>query len=124
MDEGESTNVNSMVSVPFLRLMRRLMRSANVLMLTAVQSWAWSSLVVPVALTIIAGLAYLVYRRGGHARLGVALDSVLVTAAKVLDSDNVGVPAPYSPLRRAQGAIIRRLTRGAVARRSAPTPEN
>jgi hypothetical protein len=104
------------------RLGRRLMRSASALAVTAVQRWAWSTLAVPVAVTIVAVVAYLVHRRGGHARLGAALDSVLVTAAAVLDPDHTGTAAPHTPLRRGLHAIIHRLTRGAVARRrGAPT---
>jgi hypothetical protein len=122
-DNHESANLNSVAAVP-LRLMRRLTRSAGALAVTAFQSWAWSSLAVPVALMSVAVLAYLVSRRSGHARLGAALDSVLVTAAGVLDPDNVGAPAPHSPPRRIQHAIIRRITQGAVARRSTPTPDS
>jgi hypothetical protein len=95
-------------------LARRLMRSASALAVTAVQRWAWSTLTVPIALTVVAVVAYLLHRSGSYARLGVALDSLLVTASAILDPDT---PAPCTPLRRAQHALIRRLTSGAVARR-------
>jgi hypothetical protein len=84
-----------------------------------VQRWAWSTVVVPVAVTILAAVAYLVYRRGRHARLGAALDSVLVTTEAVLDPEHPGTAAPRNPLRRGRHAIIQLLTRGAVDRRRA-----
>jgi hypothetical protein len=99
------------------RLARRLTRSASALAVTVVQRWAWSTVVVPVAVTVVAAVAYLVYRRGRHARLGAALDSVLVTAETVLDPEQPGAAAPRNPLRRGRHAIIHLLTRGAVARR-------
>ena len=49
------------------RLTRRLTRSASALAVAAVQRWAWSTMVVPVAVAIVAAVAYLVYRRGRHA---------------------------------------------------------
>ena len=100
-------------------LARRLIGSARALAVTAVRRWVWSTLVVWIALTVLAVLAYLVHRRGGYGRLGAALDWVLVTAAKVLDPDHTDTPAPRTPLRRVQHALIHRLTRGAVARRAA-----
>lgn len=105
-----------------VRLARRLTGWARALAVTAVQRWAWSTLAVPIAVTVLAVVAYLVHRRGAYARLGAALDSVLVTAAAVLDPDDTGTPAPRTLLRRGQHALIHRLTRGAVARRrGAPT---
>jgi hypothetical protein len=101
------------------RLARRLMRSASTLAVAAAQRWAWSTVVVPVAVAVVAAVAYLVYRRGRHARLGAALDSVLVTADAVLDPEHTDAPAPRNPLRRGRHAIIQFLTRGAVARRRA-----
>jgi hypothetical protein len=101
------------------RLARRLMRSASALAVAAAQRWAWSTVVVPVGVALVAVVAYLVYRRGRHARLGAALDSVLVTSAAVLDPEQTGGPAPRNPLRRCRHAIIQLLTRGAVARRRA-----
>jgi hypothetical protein len=100
------------------RLARRLMRSASALAVAAAQRWAWSTVVVPVGVALLAVVAYLVYRRGRHARLGAALDSVLVTSAAVLDPEQTGAPA-RNPLRRGRHAIIHLLTRGAVARRRA-----
>ena len=106
-------------------LARRLIGSARALAVTAVRRWAWSSLAVWIALTVLAVVAYLVHRRGGYGRLGAALDSVLVTAAAVLDPDDTGTPAPRTLLGRVEHALIHRLTRGAVARvarrRGAPT---
>ena len=99
------------------RLARRLTRSASALAVTLVQRWAWSTVVVPVAVAVVAAVAYLVYRRGRHARLGAALDSVLVTSAAVLDPEYTGTAAPRNPLRRGRHAVIHLLTRGAVARR-------
>jgi hypothetical protein len=101
------------------RLTRRLTRSASALAVAAVQRWAWSTMVVPVAVAIVAAVAYLVYRRGRHARLGAALDSVLVTTEAVLDPEHPGTAAPRNPLRRGRHAIIQLLTRGAVARQRA-----
>jgi len=101
------------------RLTRRLMRSVSALAVAAVQRWAWSTVVVPVAVAVVAAVAYLVYRRGRHARLGAALDSVLVTADTVLDPEQPGTAAPRNPLRRGRHAVIQLLTRGAVARRQA-----
>jgi hypothetical protein len=98
------------------RLARRLTRSASALAVTLVQRWAWSTVVVPVAVAVVAAVAYLVYRRGRHARLGATLDSVLVTAETVLDPEQPGAAAPRNPLRRGRHAIIHLLTRGAVAR--------
>jgi hypothetical protein len=100
-----------------IRLARRLMRSANALAVTTVQRWAWSTLAVPIALTVVAVVAYLLHRSGGHTRLGAALDSLLVTASAVLDPDSPRTPTPFTPLRRAQHALIHWLTSGAVARR-------
>ena len=99
------------------RLARRLRRSASALAVTLVQRWAWSTVVVPVAVAVVAAGAYLVYRRGRHARLGAALDSVLVTAEAVLDPEQPGAAAPRNALRRGRHAIIHFLTRGAVVRR-------
>ena len=99
------------------RLARRLPRSASALAVTVVQRWAWSTVVVPVAVAVVAAGAYLVYRRGRHARLGAALDSVLVTAEAVLDPEQPGAAAPRNALRRGRHAIIHFLTRGAVVRR-------
>ncbi len=99
------------------RLARHLTRSVSALAVAAVQRWAWSTVVVPVAVAVVAAVAYLVYRRGRHARLGAALDSVLVTSAAVLDPEQPGTAAPRNPLRRGRHAIIHFLTRGAFARR-------
>jgi hypothetical protein len=118
-----TSNDDSTAAGPRVRLARRLMRSASVLAVTAVQRWAWSTLAVPIALTVVAVVAYLLHRSGrSYPRLGAALDSLLVTASTVLDADT---PAPRTPLRRAQHALIRRLTSGAVARRrGAAIPNN
>jgi hypothetical protein len=95
-------------------LARRLFGSAK----AVVRRWAWSSLAVWIALTVLALVAYLVHRRGGYGRLGAALDSVLVTVAEVLDPDGTGTPAPRSVLVRVEHALIHLLTRGAVARQA------
>jgi hypothetical protein len=112
------SNDDSDSGVP-ARVARRLTRSVSDLAVAAAQRWARSTAVVPVAVAIVAAVAYLVYRRGRHARLGAALDSVLVTADAVLDPEQTGAPAPRNPLRRGRHAIIHFLTRGAVARRRA-----
>jgi len=111
-----SNDDSAAASLP-ARLARRLTRSASALAVAAVQRWAWSTLVVPVAVAVVAAVAYLVYRRGRHARLGAALDSVLVASAAVLDPEQPGTAASRNPLRRGRHAIIRFLTRGAFARR-------
>ncbi|GAB1816084.1 hypothetical protein [Mycobacterium sp. MUNTM1] len=99
------------------RLARRLFGSATVV----VRRWAWSSLVVWIALTVLAVVAYLVHRRGGYGRLGAALDSVLVSIAEVFGVDDT-TTAPRTLVGGVQHALIHRLTRGAVARRrGAPT---
>jgi 4-amino-4-deoxy-L-arabinose transferase-like glycosyltransferase len=84
---------------------------------TAVRRWAWSTPAVPIAVTVVAVVAYLLRRNGSYARLGAALDSLLVTAAAVLDPDDTDTPALCTPLRRSQRALIHRITSGAVARR-------
>lgn len=99
------------------RLAQRLVRAVRALIVAVVQRWAWSTLAVPVAVMVVALVAYLVYRRGGHAQLGEALDSVLVAAAAVLDPDDTDTALPRTPLRRVQHVIIQRLTRGAVDHR-------
>ena len=96
-----------------------MMQSASALAVAAVQRWAWSTVVVPVVVTILAAVAYVVYRRGRHARLGAALDSALVTSAAVLDPEHTSTALPRNPLRRGRHAVIQFLTRGAVARRRA-----
>lgn len=99
------------------RLARRLFGSASVV----VRRWAWSSLAVWIALTVLAVVAYLVHRRGGYGRLGAALDSVLVSIAEVFGVDDT-TTAPRTLVGGVQHALIHRLTRGAVARRrGAPT---
>ena len=118
-----SNNDRTAASLP-VRLARRLTGSARALAVTAVQRWAWSTLAVPIAVTVLAVVAYLVHRRGAYARLGAALDSVLVTAAAVLDPDDTGTVAPRGLLRRGQHALIHRLTRGAVARRRSASTLN
>jgi Flp pilus assembly protein TadB len=85
-------------------LARRLMRSASALAVTAVQRWAWSTLTAPIALTVVAVVAYLLHRSGSYARLGVALDSLLVTDSAILDPDT---PAPCTPQRRFDQADFR-----------------
>ena len=79
-----------------VRLARRLIGSARALAVTAVQQWAWSTLAVPIAVTVLAVVAYLVHRRGGCGPLGAALDWMLVAVAAVLDPDDTGTPAPRS----------------------------
>lgn len=99
------------------RIVRRLFDSASAL----VRRWAWSSLPVWIALTVLAVVAYLVARRGGYGRLGAALDSVLVSIAEVFGVDDTAT-APRTLVGGVQHALIHRLTRGAVARRrGAPT---
>jgi hypothetical protein len=99
------------------RIVRRLFGSARAL----VRRWAWSSLPVWIALTVLAVVAYLVARRGGYGRLGAALDSVLVSIAEVFGVDDTAT-APRTLVGGVQHALIHRLTRGAVARRrGAPT---
>jgi len=99
------------------RMGRRLIHAARSLAMAVVQRWAWSTSAVPVAVTVVAVVAYLVHRRGDHLRLGETLDSVLVTAAAVLDPDDADTALSRTPLRRVQHVIIQRLTRSAVARR-------
>ena len=102
------------------RLVRSLFGSASAL----VRRWAWSSLPVWIALTVLAVVAYLVHRRGGHGRLGAALDSVLVSIAEVFGVDDT-TTAPRTLVGGVQHALIHRLTRGAVARRrGAPTVDS
>ncbi len=99
------------------RIVRRLFGSASAL----VRRWAWSSLPVWIAVTVLAVVAYLVARRGGYGRLGAALDSVLVSIAEVFGVDDTAT-APRTLVGGVQHALIHRLTRGAVARRrGAPT---
>jgi len=99
------------------RIVRRLFGSASAL----VRRWAWSSMPVWIAVTVLAVVAYLVARRGGYGRLGAALDSVLVSIAEVFGVDDTAT-APRTLVGGVQHALIHRLTRGAVARRrGAPT---
>lgn len=114
MSESHGTsNGDRTAAGPLFRLARSGFGSVK----AVVRGWAWSSLAVWIAIAVLALAAYLVHRRGGYGRLGGALDSVLVTVAKVLDPADTGTSAPSTLLGRLEHALIHRLTRGAVARR-------